>query len=120
MPSVGPEWIKKKPRHSHAGALLAAAVSSDGQLLAVGGGDRRVHVWDTRSDTLIQSFPGHKDTITGMCLQDLLSRRILLQKAFKYCALKMLSSSAYLVPVHVKATMTIDSRLGNQLSECTI
>lgn len=72
LPTVGPEWIKKKPRHLHRGALLAAAVSSDGQLLAVGGGDRRVHVWDTRTDTLIQSFPGHKDTITGKLSETIL------------------------------------------------
>lgn len=24
-----------------------------------------MHVWDTRTDTLVQSFPGHKDAITG-------------------------------------------------------
>lgn len=36
------------------GALLAAAVSSDGRYLAVGGGDRKVHVWDARSRQYIQ------------------------------------------------------------------
>jgi len=65
LPSSGPEWVKKGPRHLHAGALLSAAVSSDGKLLAVGGGDRKVHVWDTGSHTLVQSYPGHKDAVTG-------------------------------------------------------
>ena len=35
-------------------ALLSAAVSSDGHYLAVGGGDRKVHVWDARSRQYIQ------------------------------------------------------------------
>ena len=43
------EWVKKGPRQSGRGALLAAAVSSDGRYLAVGGGDKKVHIWDARS-----------------------------------------------------------------------
>ena len=36
------------------GSLLAVAVSDDGRMLAVGGGDRIVHVWDARSRQYIQ------------------------------------------------------------------
>ena len=43
------DWVKRGPRQSGAASLLAAAVSGDGRYLAVGGGDRKVHVWDARS-----------------------------------------------------------------------
>ena len=45
----GADWVKRGPRQSGRTSLLAAAVSSDGRYLAVGGGDKRVHVWDARS-----------------------------------------------------------------------
>lgn len=43
------EWVKRGPRQSGRNSLLAAAVSSDGRYLAVGGGDKKVHIWDARS-----------------------------------------------------------------------
>ena len=61
----GPEWVKRGPRTAKTKALLACAVSSDGKILAVGGGDRGVHIWDLSSHTHTQRFPGHKDTVTG-------------------------------------------------------
>lgn len=57
--------MKKGPRNSRTKSLLACAVSSDGSILAVGGGDRSVHIWDVKTQKLIQSFPGHKDIVTG-------------------------------------------------------
>ncbi len=35
-------------------ALLSVAVSDDRRMLAVGGGDRIVHVWDARSRQYVQ------------------------------------------------------------------
>ena len=52
--SDGPEWVKKGPRATGKATLLAAAVSSDGKLLAVGGGDRLVHIYDARSHKLVK------------------------------------------------------------------
>lgn len=52
-----PDWVKKGPRQASQNALLAAAVSDDGRYLAVGGGDKRVHVWDVRSQEYIQVSP---------------------------------------------------------------
>lgn len=52
------EWVAKQAaRGGGAAALLAAAVSSDGRYLAVGGGDRKVHIWDARSRQYIQVGP---------------------------------------------------------------
>ena len=49
------EWVGKAARRAGgARSLLAAAVSSDGNYLAVGGGDRKVHVWDVRSRQYVQ------------------------------------------------------------------
>jgi ribosomal RNA-processing protein 9 len=41
-------------------SLNAVAVSSDGALLAVGGGDRKVYAFDARSGAFLQAFPGHR------------------------------------------------------------
>lgn len=43
------DWVKRGPRQSGRNSLLAAAVSSDGRYLAVGGGDKKVHIWDART-----------------------------------------------------------------------
>lgn len=51
-------------------AVLSCAVSSDGHFLATGGGDRVVHIYDTRTQKQIQAFPGHKDMITGLKFRD--------------------------------------------------
>ena len=49
------EWLGKAARRAGgARSLLAAAVSTDGAYLAVGGGDRKVHVWDVRSRQYVQ------------------------------------------------------------------
>lgn len=56
----GPDWVKRGARSGSTHALSAVAVSSDGALLAVGGGDRRVHVYDARTGGFVQAFPGHR------------------------------------------------------------
>lgn len=64
----GADWIAKNAqRGGGAASLLAAAVSSDGKYLAVGGGDRKVHVWDARNRQYIQvSVWGHAPSeVTG-------------------------------------------------------
>ncbi|BDA48673.1 U3 small nucleolar RNA-interacting protein 2 [Coccomyxa sp. Obi] len=64
-----PDWVKKGPRKAGRNSLLAAAVSDDGRYLAVGGGDKRVHVWDIRSHEYIQGFPGHRDIVSGLAFR---------------------------------------------------
>ena len=74
------EWVKSGPRRVSTSALLAAAVSSDGRYLALGGGDARVHIWDLRSagagssggggPQYVRGFPGHKDAVTGLAFRE--------------------------------------------------
>jgi len=45
----GPDWVKRNPRQASKRGLYAAALSSDNKFLAVGGGDRKVHVFDAIS-----------------------------------------------------------------------
>lgn len=59
-------WMTPTARQGSRTSLLAAAVSSDGLYLAVGGGDKKVHIWDTRSKTLLKSFSGHKDAVSAL------------------------------------------------------
>ncbi|GFH22687.1 uncharacterized protein HaLaN_20193 [Haematococcus lacustris] len=44
--------------------------SHDGALLAVGGGDRKVHLFDARTDAYLQAFPGHRDSITALAWRE--------------------------------------------------
>ena len=49
------EWLgRTAQRGGGRGSLLAAAVSSDNRYLAVGGGDRTVHIWDARTGQHVQ------------------------------------------------------------------
>ena len=52
--TTGADWVRQGPRQSSRGSLLAAAVSSDGRYLAVGGGDKKVYVWDARIRQLVK------------------------------------------------------------------
>lgn len=65
------EWVAKAAtRAGGPSALLAAAVTSDGRYLAVGGGDRKVHIWDARSQQYVQGFPQHRDVVTGLAFRE--------------------------------------------------
>lgn len=48
----------------HTKKILSLALSSDGTLLASGGDDRIIRVWDTTEDKLLDTFKGHRDTVS--------------------------------------------------------
>jgi ribosomal RNA-processing protein 9 len=50
----------------HAGDALSVAVSADGRLLASGGRDGLVRVWDVRERRQVQSFRRHRGAVTGV------------------------------------------------------
>lgn len=66
----GADWLKPAAREGSKIALYAAAVSSDGQFLAVGGGDKKVHVFDAKSGAYVQAYPGHKDLVSGLAFRE--------------------------------------------------
>ena len=66
---MGAPWLAPSSRRGSRASLLAAAVSTDGSYLAVGGGDKKVHIYDTRSRTCIKSFGGHKDEVSALAFR---------------------------------------------------
>lgn len=49
--------------------VLALAVSGDGRYLASGGRDRLINVWDCRTDTVVETFRGHQDTVSCLAFR---------------------------------------------------
>ncbi|KAI8474140.1 MAG: WD40-repeat-containing domain protein [Monoraphidium minutum] len=65
------DWVRKRGGGKGAAkALYAAALSSDGRFLAVGGGDRKVHVFDAAGGQHVASYPGHRDVISGLAFRE--------------------------------------------------
>lgn len=48
----------------HTNQVYSIAVSSDGRLLASGGMDNKIRIWDAQNNKLLDTFSGHKDFIT--------------------------------------------------------
>lgn len=51
----------------HNDEVLCTAISPNGKYLVSGGKDRMVRVWDIHNQEQVQSFMGHRDSITGVC-----------------------------------------------------
>ncbi|DBB02380.1 hypothetical protein WJX82_006529 [Trebouxia sp. C0006] len=67
------DWVKRKAQSVGKNALLAIAISFDDRYLVVGGGDKKLHIWDAISHQYIRSLSGttgHKDVITGLAFRD--------------------------------------------------
>ena len=56
-------------RKSSRTALYTVALSPDSTLLSTAGGGRNVAILDTRTNSVIQRFRGHKDAVTGLAWQ---------------------------------------------------
>jgi WD40 repeat protein len=42
------------------------SINFDGKYLVTAGKDRMIKLWDARDNKLIDTFKGHRDTITGL------------------------------------------------------
>ena len=60
------------PRQAREAGVLCVAASSDGRLLASGGTDRLIHIWDVRQGTLVHSLQGHGGDILALAFRDAL------------------------------------------------
>ena len=58
----------RKPalKRHHTGRILSLAVSSDGRLLASGGTEGKVELWNVSSGKHVHTFSGHKAAVTGL------------------------------------------------------
>ena len=54
------------PPRSGAGILLTVACASEKNIVAVGGNDKRIHVFDTRMKKFVTTFAGHRGAVTGL------------------------------------------------------
>ena len=54
------------PPRSGAGVLLTVACSSEKNIVAVGGNDKRIHIFDTRMKKFVTTFAGHRGAVTGL------------------------------------------------------
>src|SRR5436309_518441 len=62
-PADGPEKATLK---DHKGSVDAVAFSADGALLASGGDDEVIRLWDVKTGKLIRKLKGHDDGILGL------------------------------------------------------
>ena len=53
----------------HTAQVLALALTTDGKILASGGEDRSIHLWDTEHDTKLDSLSGHRDTVLALAFR---------------------------------------------------
>ena len=50
----------------HFDEVMTCAISPNGKYLVSGGKDRVIRIWDLHNQKQIQTFMGHRDTITGI------------------------------------------------------
>jgi len=53
----------------HTAQVFALALTSDGKILASGGEDRAIHLWDTEHDTKLDTLSGHRDAIMALAFR---------------------------------------------------
>jgi WD40 repeat protein len=51
---------------SHSGFVYTVEFSPDGRILASGGADRRIRLWNTESGKIIYTLDGHQDAVTAV------------------------------------------------------
>jgi WD40 repeat protein len=63
-PASGPEWRERAMLRAHKDKVNAVAISADGKLLASGGQDSNVILWDRASGKVSATLHGHKQPVS--------------------------------------------------------
>jgi WD40 repeat protein len=58
--------IMQRQLTGHIGSVTAIAFSPDGQILASGGEDRSIRLWDTQTGVCLQTLPGHAWQVSSL------------------------------------------------------
>ncbi|MCS7059285.1 MAG: WD40 repeat domain-containing protein [Meiothermus sp.] len=61
-----PDGVRLLRRVSHSGSVYSLAQSPDGQVLATGGRDPRVRIWDGRTGALLAVLEGHLEAVGAL------------------------------------------------------
>lgn len=67
--SAGSIRDAKSIRQGHVGTVTSVSISDDGTLIASGGKDSLIRIWDTRCKETIASLSGHKGMVNGLSLR---------------------------------------------------
>lgn len=55
--------------HHHTAPILCVAASADGRLVATGGMDRKLIIWDAETLSPLKTFTQHRDAVTGLAFR---------------------------------------------------
>jgi WD40 repeat protein/transcriptional regulator with XRE-family HTH domain len=66
--AIGEQWRLRATLQGHSGAVCRLALSEDGQLVASGGVDRTVRLWEAPSGRPLATLQGHTDLVYGVAL----------------------------------------------------
>lgn len=53
----------------HTARILALALTTDGKVLAAGGEDKTIRLWDTAQDCEMRALAGHRDVVTALAFR---------------------------------------------------
>ncbi|KAI9042501.1 ribosomal RNA-processing protein RRP9 [Aspergillus affinis] len=57
---------ESEEEHGHTKSILSVAVSPSGKFVATGGEDRKLIIWDGATLKPLQTFPQHRDSVSGL------------------------------------------------------
>ena len=105
----------------HTDQVLAVAVSPDDRYMASGGRDKLLRIWDLRTNKIVASLRGHRDTISSLVFRKSEERNILASGSFdRTIKLWNVDSQMYMETLfgHQSELVGLDALKGDRLVSC--